>query len=487
MPATSPLRRRLAIAVVLATSAVSAAPAAAQEACSRYADRTGSDAATGSSASPFRTAQRLVDSLAPGETGCLRAGLYDEQVNGIAVRFNRAGTSTAPIRLRSLPGERATVRGALYVPKGSPNVAISDLEVDGRPLPGQQQQLSVQIMASDTVFERNHITNERLTSCMLLGSNSGWGQAVRTVVRENVFRDCGNPLNGHFDHSIYAENVVDGRIVDNVFVRSSGWAIHLYPNAQRTLVAHNVIDGNGRGLIFAGEGALASSNNVVEQNIISNSTIEYNIQAWWGGTVGSGNVARANCLFNGRLGNIGSTTGFTATGNIAADPQYVDRLAGDLRLRPDSPCLAVVGYDTAAKLAGGPAAPAPEPQPAPTEPAPTEPAPTEPPAETTPSKPKRGKGPKSRSSSYARSVESLASCRRTAASRRRASAGRASARRGDSATKASSRRQGSAPQRSSARRGNAQRRRSARRARTCKQLRRDRARTRSTRPAAQRL
>jgi hypothetical protein len=42
--------------------------------CTKVASPNGSDSASGRKSAPFETAQKLIDSLQPGETGCLRAG-----------------------------------------------------------------------------------------------------------------------------------------------------------------------------------------------------------------------------------------------------------------------------------------------------------------------------------------------------------------------------------------------------------------------------
>ena len=38
----------------------------------------GDDSAAGNTRDPYATARRLVGSLAPGQTGCLRAGVYEQ-------------------------------------------------------------------------------------------------------------------------------------------------------------------------------------------------------------------------------------------------------------------------------------------------------------------------------------------------------------------------------------------------------------------------
>jgi hypothetical protein len=65
------------------------------------------------------------------------------------------------------------------------------------------------------------------------------------------------------------------------------------------LIRGNVIDGNPIGLNFSGVGTSASSDNLVEHNVIANSTRWWNVQSYWPGPVGSGNLVRRNCVYGG--------------------------------------------------------------------------------------------------------------------------------------------------------------------------------------------
>src|SRR3712207_1636152 len=117
------------VAIVFLTVLVSssmgllASEADAAIACDKYAAVNGSDRAKGTSAAPFRTAQKLVDSLAAGQVGCLRAGTYAGDKN-LFVR--KAG-----ITLTSAPNQRATIKSRVTVQQGSNGVTVSGLRLEG--------------------------------------------------------------------------------------------------------------------------------------------------------------------------------------------------------------------------------------------------------------------------------------------------------------------------------------------------------------------
>jgi hypothetical protein len=311
--------------------------------CDRYAAPWGSDRGRGTIKRPFRTAQRLADSLRPGKTGCLRGGLYDETDEGFVLRLDHGGTDGRRLTIRSFPGERAKLVGIVYIVPGANYITLSHLSIEGT---GDHN--TVKIYATDTVVRNNDITNaSRGESCMILGSDSD-GQAVRTTVRQNRFHDCGSTSNENKDHAIYVANAVDGRIVDNVFWGTSGYSIQLYPDAVGMRVARNMIDGGPPsvrgGVILAGDSSHASSDNVIEFNVIAYADT-YNITSGWDGSrVGTGNVVRSNCVWQGKDGNINSSNGgFTASSNTAAPPRFVSRARHDYRLKPGSRCRRVIG------------------------------------------------------------------------------------------------------------------------------------------------
>jgi Right handed beta helix region len=325
----------VATAASLPGSAHPAAAAPSARACDRFAAPNGSDGNPGTLRSPFRTPERLVRSLAPGRTGCLRRGVYRTEL----LNVERGGRRGAPIRLRSFPGERARLVGIVQVRHGANHVVFSRLTFEGT---GDAN--TIKIYARGVVVQRSNITNAwRGGSCMILGSDEV-GAAVRTVVRRNRFHECGDPDSGNQDHSIYAANLQGGRIVDNRFWNHTAYAIHLYPNADRNLVARNVIDGGPPsirgGILLASEDQWSSSGNVIARNVIAYAT-QWNFSTNWNGRVGSGNVFRHNCVWAGREGNIETDDGgVRAYGNRTANPRFVNRAARDYRLRAASRCRA---------------------------------------------------------------------------------------------------------------------------------------------------
>jgi hypothetical protein len=68
----------------------------------------GDDKAAGSREAPWKTIARGLKDLRPGDTLCLRGGVYYERV-----RATLAGTADAPITIRSFPGELAVLDGGL--------------------------------------------------------------------------------------------------------------------------------------------------------------------------------------------------------------------------------------------------------------------------------------------------------------------------------------------------------------------------------------
>jgi nitrous oxidase accessory protein NosD len=273
--------------------------------------------------------RKLVGTLRPGEIGCLRGSFRED------VTIRAAG-----ITLASDPEHgRASLRGRLFVADTANGVTVRGLLLDGRPVkvPEAEQLPSPTITGDRARFVDNEVTNANTGICFVLGSGE-YGTARQTVIERNRIHHCGRLPPTNHDHGIYVAIARDTVIRDNVIHANADRGVQLYPDADRTRVEHNVIDGNGTGVLFSGDAGAASSANVVRNNVITNSTDRYDVTAFWEQPIGSGNVVEHNCLWGGKLGEVEEIKGFSLRGNLVADPRYADRDAGDFRLSHGSPC-----------------------------------------------------------------------------------------------------------------------------------------------------
>ena len=348
----------VSIAALLAAAATLFAAVPAQAAppttCTKVAAPTGSDSAAGTEAAPYKTVQKLTRSLAAGQTGCLRGGTY----GGSDVYLDKADTG-----LQSYPGERATLTAFLEVTPTAPRSRVSGLKIDTT---GNANSTGTKLQADDVVFSDNEVTKGGQGICVLAGT---YNAAQRIVIERNVMYDCGAAIKpdgskNKYDHHIYLSGTRNAIVRWNILRgNGGGWAVHMYPGADGTLVEHNIIDGNQGGVIFAGDGSKTSDSNVVRNNVITGSNPRWNIESSWsGGAAGTGNTATANCLYStgpGQPSGIGTQSGFSASGNtVLSGYPYADRAAGDYRFKAGSPCAELVG-DVVGTIAGTASAPAP--------------------------------------------------------------------------------------------------------------------------------
>jgi parallel beta-helix repeat protein len=342
MPSTITSKLAAAVAPVAAAATLVFAPTASADiTCTKVV-------------SPGDSVSDLVKSLSPGETGCLHGGTYLEDV-----RIGQGGSAGSRLTLTSYPGERAKVIGRFYVPKGSNYVTVSNLDLNGTPKRGTNDanDPSPTINAENVTFQGNEVTNDHHAICFLLGTS--WGAVKNTVIDGNRIHDCGRLPSTNYDHGIYVELSTNAKIVNNVIYDNSDRGVQLYHDSQGTLVSNNVIDGNGEGILFAGDYGYASSNNTIEDNIITNSVERNNVESWWpsGNPIGHNNVVRENCIGGGVRdhgdGGISTQWGFKLGVNnvISKSPKFRDRAGKDFRLSDGSPCTGIANGATGSTAA----------------------------------------------------------------------------------------------------------------------------------------
>ncbi|HEX8052008.1 MAG TPA: right-handed parallel beta-helix repeat-containing protein [Thermoleophilaceae bacterium] len=297
----------------------SSAPPPSKEAlrvCKRMAAPWGNDRASGKPREPFRSPGRLATSLRPGWTGCLRSGTYSE--SEVVVKRRK-------ITLRSSPGERATWRGRIVL-QGRRQKLV-DLTLDGTD--GRKSLPNPTVNAPEVTISDSDITN-RKGICINVRSWRG-PRPDGFVIQRNRIHDCGRRPPTNHDHGIYVVDAVGGLIRDNVIFRNADRGVQLFPNAERVTVVRNTIDGNGSGVIFSND----SSNNLVRDNVISNSVERWNAESHK--LRGAGNRFESNCLKPGndeegynQNGGVMLPAIVAQSGNVVTDHEpYRARSDGD--------------------------------------------------------------------------------------------------------------------------------------------------------------
>jgi hypothetical protein len=291
---------------VVATLA-GAGPAGAAS-CARFASNAGSDRASGSAAHPFRTAQKLVRSLRPGATGCLAGGST----------FAGRVVIDHPLVLRGEGSDLPLIVGGVTITSGAGGAFVQHVAIRGNG-PGRA---AVLVNA-----DRAHVVDstisgtgyrDRNTACVLIAGSRG------AVIDGNTIESCTRATRRDLSApGVFVGSAYKAVVTNNVIAHTAGVGILLGPNAQRTRVAHNLVDGNAGGVLITGNARTASSYNVVSSNIFSNSGGN-NVRATWPGAVGRGNAVVANCLWHGFAANV-DAPGVRLAGNVVTNPRYVDR------------------------------------------------------------------------------------------------------------------------------------------------------------------
>ena len=287
-----------------------------------YVAPGGSDEATGSRGRPFRTIQRAADELEPGDSVVVAPGTYPDDLT-----LERSGTSAAPVTLTSRGGERPVLTGRLKVTAS--NVVVSGLVFQGRTA-ANPEDVAVYVSGGHSVVLDGNEVRDAAQSGVFVGEG-----ATGVRITRNWIHDNGKTV---LDHGIYFENGSDAVIASNLIERSFGYGIQLYPNADDVLVTQNTIVKNGRsGVIVGGEERTADRNRIVNNIVALNR--EQGIRSFWGGPLGTGNVAEQNLVWkNGEDGGVESA-GLVVLATIEADPLFVDASGGDFSLRAGSPAL----------------------------------------------------------------------------------------------------------------------------------------------------
>jgi hypothetical protein len=231
-----------AVVALLLVGMASAAGAGAAVSCDRFASPSGSDGSGhGSFRKPYRTPQKLANSLASGQTGCFRGGTY---------RFSETVVSKANVTLAPYRGQAVTLRGSIKVPPPGHGSTIMGLKLDG----AGGKATSAPDLRQRRGATRQH-DHQPPQGDLRSGLALVLGPAAAGVViernRSRLRRASGDqPSARHLRRPCHWHG--HPRQLD---LRQRRPGCQLYPDAQHSRVIGNVIDSNGEGIVFSGAGS----------------------------------------------------------------------------------------------------------------------------------------------------------------------------------------------------------------------------------------
>ena len=338
--------------------------------CNKYASPTGADTNAGTFNAPFKTAEKLANSLSAGQTGCIKAGTYYESDR--TVNISRGGTSSARNTLMRAPGETepARINARINVESTADYLTLKDLRMDGSYSPDCSSGASCSRLPSPTINGAYvHLINNDISSRRPGAESTKAGICINAgttdkiyglVIESNKIHHCGRIPSSNHDHGIYLSNTRDTTIKNNLMYENADRAVQMYPDADRTLIEGNVMAYNGDGIHFSGKGTKTSIDNVARNNVVTHSKLDYNIDSYAGqldpGVSFPGpdspyrNEAYNNCVYGGAsspsTGGVEETSStaidyFYTSGNVIADPLYANPSAFDYRVGASSECRSV--------------------------------------------------------------------------------------------------------------------------------------------------
>ena len=316
--------------------------------CALYGSPSGNDANKGTQQAPLKTVPALLSRLRAGQTACLASGSYE----GFTTRAGEShGGAGAPVTITSTdPQTPATISGRVVTMPGADYLAFTHLNFTDSSTRGP----SVTIGSAHTTWTNDDVTAPN-TICFEATEPGQYGPAEDTLIERDRVHNCGQPFrcatdakpcnvppnNGYFIHGLY-DLGIRTTARNSYFYEDSSKGV-LLRGGNGAVIEHNIIDGNGSGVIF---GDLSPEGDTVRWNIITNSggvCGECNLYfgIWTYGSVGAGNSAVKNDVFGNVSGNIGPHEGVTLAENVEVDPKFVNAAKHDYTLELNSP---VLGY-----------------------------------------------------------------------------------------------------------------------------------------------
>ena len=267
-----------------------------------YVSPSGSDSATGTFTSPWKTVQKAATStLVAGDTVILRGGSYVERVS----ITNKNGSSTAPITFTSYTGETVKIEQTGVTPTSGTRSILTITN-------------SNYIVIKGIEFQNHKTSSTSVDVCGIYINGACNGVQIRNNLIHDIWQSNATGGNGHgiaaYGDSATAINglVIYGNEIHHCLLGSSE-TVALNGNVTNFTVTNNLIhDCNNIGIDFIGyEGTNSNASlDRARSGVCSGNTI-YNIDSAYnpayGGTLG----------FTTAYGGLGNTPGGNGTRGAA--------------------------------------------------------------------------------------------------------------------------------------------------------------------------
>ena len=348
---------------------------ATAHAATYYVSTSGSDSGNGSEASPFKTIQHAVGIMVAGDTTYVKGGVYNEQ----SVTFKKSGTQDAHIKLLAAPGEKPVIDfessgGRITFLNGKTDDVkeIGYIDLEGFEI--RNSPAGIQFFNTHDVTIRNNYIHDidgqgllGMGKNMLIDSNTLSNIGGRCIDGRAEFhpdRTC-NQYHGMYltgTNWVITNNVIANSLASGIQVAGypwcpppqecygGGWKTkhdESYAGAAGWLIANNTIANNGGpGITVWQKDAhnIDIVNNIFYENATSAPNGSYQGISFYGS--GGDNSVKNNMFFATGAGGTSAIGGgtnwqskYTESGNINADPMFVNPDTGNFGLEAGSPAI----------------------------------------------------------------------------------------------------------------------------------------------------
>jgi Right handed beta helix region/Protein of unknown function (DUF1565) len=318
-----------------------------------YVSRNGRDRNRGTRNHPWRTIQKALNTLKPGQKAFVRRGIYSANL-----LMSRHGRASAPITIAAYPHERVVLRPG----SGGDSYPITIdsgayFRLHGFTIERASGISSANVYITGTA---NHV--ELSGNIIRYGQNNGVltdSTTSHVYILGNRIYDNGSQQTqdaGYQSHGIYLEGANDLVANNVIYDHPYGFGLQIYPVNHQTVVVDNTIVASDHSAIVLGADDTGDISDIIIRNNILYGD-NFGIEQYANCPLGS--VADHNLVFAYHeapiMGGCGSGLS-THGGNFFANPLFVNYTGHNFKIRSGSPAndRASVAYSERTDFAGRP-------------------------------------------------------------------------------------------------------------------------------------